>query len=292
MDPEAAAPLADAHQGVDELRQLGGQSGELVHDHHQPGQRALAASRPLNRVHSWVSAAAPARAPRHPGPTRQRVPAAAGRRLSPVRLQVLGAGLAQSFLPVAQLGLQAAQGPLGQPVVEVGDQAGHVGQVGTAVEGGPALVVHQHEGQMVGIGRQGQAGHQRPQQFRLPRPGGAPDQQMGPVGHQIQLQRTLGVHPDERGQTGRAPGPGPAPLHRLGRQLTPDQIHQRHRVGQVGAGGAQLGVVEAGQPGRGGRGGGRRHAPSGDGVPDGRGARLDQPQPPGRVDHLHDGGTR
>ena len=122
MDPEAAAPLADAHQGVDEFRQFGSQGGELVHDHHQPGQRVLAA---LNRAHLWVSAA-PARASRHPDLARQQVSAAA-RRLSPVRLQVFGAGPAQPLLPVAQFGLQAAQGPLGQPVVEVGDQARHMG---------------------------------------------------------------------------------------------------------------------------------------------------------------------
>ena len=260
MNPEAAAPLADAHQRVDELGQFRGQGGELVHDHHQPGQRVLAVR--------------------------------AGRRLSPVRGQVLGARLAQPFLPVAQFGFQAAQGPLGQPVVEVGDQAGHMGQVGAAVEGGPTLVINQHEGQVVGVGRQGQAGHQRPQQFRLPRPGGAPDQQMGPVGHQIQFQHPVGVHPDRRGQLGSAPSPGPASLHRFGRQLSAHQVHQRHRVGQVGAGGAEFGVVEAGQPGCGGRGRGRRHAPGGEGIQDGGGPRLDQPQPPGRVDDLDDGGTR
>ena len=232
VDTETAAPLGDPDQRAEELGQFGGQRGELVHHDHQPGQRLAA------RAGS-----------------------------GPEGGEVLGPRGPQPLLTMAELCLQTHQRPLSQAVVEVGDHPGHMGHLRAAVEGGAALVVDEDEGQMVRIRRQRQPGHHRPQQLRLARTGGAPDQQMGAVGHQVEHQGSFGGRADRHAQVRRAPGCDPAPLHRLGGRLAVQEVHKRHRVGKVGTAGAQLGVVQSGQArrGTGGRGDGdapphqRRH---------------------------------
>ena len=111
VHPQAPAPLGDRHQRVDEAGHLLLQGGELVHDHGQPGQR----------------------------PT--------GRAGGEVVVERAAPGGPQGALAVAQLGLQAAERPFGQSRVEVGHEPDRVREPGAGVEGGAALVVHEHEGQ-------------------------------------------------------------------------------------------------------------------------------------------------
>ena len=108
MHAEAAAPLRDADEGVDEVGQLRLQGRELVDDHHQPGE--------------WLAAG--------PGPG----PGSIAR-------EVARSGGPQHPLPVAQLGLEAAQGSFGEGVVEVRDDADGVRQAGAGVERAAALEV-------------------------------------------------------------------------------------------------------------------------------------------------------
>ena len=130
VDAEAATALGDADERRQERRQLGGEGGELVDHDDQPGQR-----RPTGH--------------------------------GPVLGEVGGAGRPQDPLPPADLGLQADERPLGEPVVEVGDHADGVGQVGAGVERRPALVVDEHERQVVRARPGGQRDDERPQQLAL-----------------------------------------------------------------------------------------------------------------------------
>ena len=257
VDAEAAAPLRDTDQRAEELGQLGGQRGELVHHDHQPGQGIAA-------------------------------------RLGgsgPECGQVLGTHRPQALLAMAQFGLEAHQGTLGQAVIEVGDHAGHMGHLRAAVEGGSALVVDEDESQMVGIRGQGQAGHHRPQQLGLARTGRAPHEQVRTVGHQVEHQGSLRGRSDGHLQVVRAPGRGPSTLHRLRGRLAAEEVQQRHRVGEAGTGRSQLGVVQPGQTGRGMGGGRGGDAPGHQRCRHRRGSGIHQPQPAGVVVDVHDGGA-
>ncbi len=66
-----------------------------------------------------------------------------------VRIDVVDAGSPQQPLAAAQLGFEADQRPLGEAVVEVGDDAHRVRQVGAGVERRPALVVDEDEREVV-----------------------------------------------------------------------------------------------------------------------------------------------
>src|SRR3546814_3582509 len=81
-------------------------------------------------------------------------------------------GVAQHALAGLQLGLQAAQGALGEVLVEVGDHADGVGEAGARLERGSALEVDQHEGEVVGVGGCGQPRHHAAKQLRLAGAGG------------------------------------------------------------------------------------------------------------------------
>ena len=113
VDAEAAAALGDADERREEAGQLGRQRGELVDHDDEPRQRRAS---PATERYASRSSTPAARSSR-------------SRRRS--------------------LGLEADQGPLGEAVVEVGDDADGVRQVGAGVERRPALVVDEHERQVV-----------------------------------------------------------------------------------------------------------------------------------------------
>ncbi len=112
---EAAAALGDADQGGQEVGQLGGQRRELVDDHDQ------------------------ARAAARAGRARGR---RAGRRRRRAQHAARG-GAARR---------RGAQRPLAELLVEVGHQPDDVRQPGAGVEGGAALVVDEHEGEVLRAG--------------------------------------------------------------------------------------------------------------------------------------------
>ena len=192
---------------------------------------------------------------------------------------------------MAQFGLQAHQRSLCQAVIEVGDHAGHMGHLRAAVEGGSTLVVDEDEGQMVGVSGQGQTGHHGPQQLGLARTGGAPNQQVRTVGHQVEHQGSVGGRPDGYPQVVGAPGRGPSTRHRLRRRLAAQEVQQGHRVGKVGRRRPQLGVVQPGQAGRGTSGGCDRDTPRHQRAHHRRGSRIHQSQPAGVVVDVHDRGA-
>ena len=114
---------------------------------------------------------------------------------------------------------------------------------------------------------------------------------MGAVAHEIKHERSFGGGADRHPQIGGAPGCLPASRHRLRGRLAVDEVHERHRLGQVGVAGAQFGVVQSSQPGRGMGGGRGGDAPRDERCQRRRGAGVDQPQAPGGVIDQHDGGA-
>ena len=104
MEAEAPPALGDVDERRHELGELEGEEGELVDDHEQAGQR-------LRRGEATVL------------------------------VERGDAGLAQDPLAVAELGPEAAQHAPGEVLVEIGDEADGVRQVGAGVERGSALEV-------------------------------------------------------------------------------------------------------------------------------------------------------
>ena len=119
-------------------------------------------------------------------------------------------------------------------------------------ERGAALVVDEHEGELLGAVGGGQAAHQRAQQLALARAGGAHEHAVrahAALGRllEVQLQDlAVGGAPDRRAQAerarARAPrGPG---VERVGRRQ-PEQVHEPHVHAE-----AALAVAALGQPQR------------------------------------------
>ena len=121
--------------------------------------------------------------------------------------QVADAGLAQTALPVAQLGSQAAQRPRRQVLVQVGDQPDGVRQAGAGIERAAALEVDQQEGQLVRRVLAGQRRHQGAQQFALAGAGGPDDQPVRTVGEQVDGERAVLGHAEGCAQTWGSPAP-------------------------------------------------------------------------------------
>ena len=96
---------------------------------------------------------------------------------------------------------------------------GRVGHVRATVEGGAALVVHKHEGEMVGISRHRQRGHEGAKQLRLARTCGPAHKEVGSVGHEVQLEGPVARGADGRLEVGCAARRGPALLDGLRRRL-------------------------------------------------------------------------
>ena len=102
-----------------------------------------------------------------------------------VRLEVGRAGGAEQPLPPADLGVETADRPRRQPVVEIGHQPDGVGQLTAGVERGPALVVDEHERDVVGTGAGRDRRHHRAQQLALARAGGAGHQRVRAIADEV-----------------------------------------------------------------------------------------------------------
>ena len=145
---------------------------------------------------------------------------------------VRGAVLAQHPLAVAQLGLEAEQGALTEVLVEVGDHADGVGQLGALGERAAALVVDQHEVDPRRAVLGGQRGDQAAQQLGLAGAGGAGDQAVGTVGHEVDVERAVFGQRERRHQLGAVLAAPPALLQLGGVGLTEaQQGGQRDVVG-------------------------------------------------------------
>ncbi len=158
---------------------------------------------------------------------------------------------------MVQLGLERAQRPLAEVVVEVGDHADGVRQPGALVEGAAALVVDEHEDEVVGADPRGHAGDEGAQQLALARAGGAADEPVRPVGHEVELDDTVLAAAD-RGAQGRVGEPErPPPQQVVGGHLVEgEQRQQPHELWEAGADDGQLRILEpcqgAGAPASGG----------------------------------------
>ena len=143
--------------------------------------------------------------------------------------------------------MQAAQGPLGQALVEIGDDARDVREPGAGVERRSALVVDEHERQVVGRRADREPGDEGPQQLALARAGGAGDEDVGTVADQVDLERAVGGDRQSCARPGiGAPGL-PTPTHLLGSAAEGEQGRQGHGGRQPGAARGLLGVVPAGE---------------------------------------------
>ena len=143
MDAERAPDPAEADEQLDELRPRRQQLGELVDDDQQVGHR------------------------RH-----RRIGVAAGLVGDDV---VEVAGLAQHRLAPLLLADQGGVHAVDEREValQVGDQAGHVREPGEVGERRAALVVDEHERELLGGVGGGEPGDQRAQQLALARAGGS-----------------------------------------------------------------------------------------------------------------------
>ena len=198
MHPQGPASTGDVHQPGHEVRELGDQGGELVDDDHQPRHGLVA------RLHG-----------------------------GDVVLNVLGVGVLELMLTAPQLGAQRLQRPGRQVPVEVGDHADRVREARAVLEGGTALVVHEHEGHRLGRIAHAQGGDEGLKQLGLTRTGRAGHQGVRAVGAHVQPEDALGVLADD-GARGAAD-----PLPRLqdggGVGLGHAQHVQEARCGRNGA---------------------------------------------------------
>ena len=155
----------------------------------------------------------------------------------PVVGEVGGADRAQQALAPAQLGVEAGQRPFGEAVVEVGHQPDGVRQVGAGVERRPALVVDEHEREVVRAAAGGERDDERAQQLALARAGRAGDEGVGAVADEVDLD-------DAVGGRGRAARPGAG---RARRRATRRRWRWRRRSGRRrGARSSSPSVTETG----------------------------------------------
>ena len=127
VDAEAASPLGDTKESADEVRLLDDQRCEFIDHDDEPGQH----------VHSPVSIHRPA-----------------------VLAEVVRPDRPQEHLTAAEFGLQAAQRPGRESVVEVGHQTNGVREGSTRIERRTALVVDQHERDRLRTGASRKTEHQ------------------------------------------------------------------------------------------------------------------------------------
>ena len=92
----------------------------------------------------------------------------------------------EDTLAAAQLCPQPGERPRREPWLEVGDLTDDVRQSRARSEARSALEVHQHESQVGRRPGQGEPEHERLEQLRLARPGGAGDEQVRPVPDQVE----------------------------------------------------------------------------------------------------------
>ena len=203
VQPERAADGGEPHQPGDEVGQLLGQHAELVDHEHQPRQGGQVG----------------------PGGVAQ----------GQVGVQVRRAGGRQHALAAAHLGAERLQRAGGEGGVEVGDQADGVREPGALRERRPALVVDQHERQLVRTVRQREAGHQGLEQLALAGAGGAGHQRVRAVAAQVDGDRPAGAHAEDGGGAARLLVPAAHDGPGGERTVRGDQVEQAHLVGQPAA---------------------------------------------------------
>ena len=216
MQPQRASHAGDGDQPIDEVRGVAHQLGELVDDHHQPGQGLRHRALPVPLL---------------------------------VGADVVHSGLVEQPLAPVHLRLQCYQRTLGQVAAQVGDHAQGVGQVGQSGEGPAPLEVHQHETHVVGVVGERQCDHQGLQQLALARPGGPGDQSVRAVTGVVEVQDQWLVaapHPDGHPQVvvgvAATPGPGGVPIAHVG---------DAHHLQETDAGGEDAIRLERAHPQRG-----------------------------------------
>ena len=93
---------------------------------------------------------------------------------------------------------RATPGPAGPRLVEVGDPSRDVGQVLEHLAGRAALEVDEEQAEVAGRLVGDEAGDERLDQLALAGTGGAADQAVRTVGHQVERERTVGRGPHHR----------------------------------------------------------------------------------------------
>ena len=161
MHAETSAALGDAEKSPDEARLRHREAREFIDNDDQPRESTGVVQRPV------------------PG-------------------EVARAGIPQQSLATTQFGLEAAQRPRRQPVIEVRHEANGVRQIRAGVERRATLVVHEHERDVVGTRACGETHHEVAQQFTLAGAGRAGEQTVRPVGDEIDLDHAVGRDTDRR----------------------------------------------------------------------------------------------
>ncbi len=101
--------------------------------------------------------------------------------------EVGGAGLPQQPFASMQFGLEAHERPGREPVVEVGDHPHRVWQVGARVERRAALVVDEHERDVLGTDARRDRDDERPEHLALAGARRPRDQRVRTVADEVDL---------------------------------------------------------------------------------------------------------
>ena len=154
MHPQAAAALRYADEGRQKVRKLLRQCSELVDHDHQAWQ---------------------------------------GRRLGaePIVAEVACTNGSQEAFPTVQFRIEADERTFRKAIVEIGDKANRVREVGARVECRPALVIDQYKRHVVWAELGGEPNDQAAQQLALARTSRAGNERMRPVAHQVHLNQTI-----------------------------------------------------------------------------------------------------
>ena len=215
VQPQRPSALGDVHDAVHELGHLLHQRRELVDDDHE-ARRAVGV----------------------PGLLQGH--------------QVLGLLSLQQVLAVPQFGPQRGQRPPHQVWRQVRDQAHRVGQLDAIGEGCPALVVDEEERQPVGTVGSSHAQHPGLQELRFARARRAPDEGVGAVLAQVEVERGSARVTDQGAQVALlAPADRRCPVAADQGVVLPPAVEHRveglqkivagqRRVGHLGG---QVGVV-------------------------------------------------
>ena len=220
VQPERAADGGEPHQPGDEVGQLLGQHAELVDHEHQAGQGGQVG----------------------PGGVAQRQVGVQVRRAGGAPARARG-GATSAPSDSSARAVRAASRSVTRPTV--------CGQPGALRERRPALVVDQHERQLVRTVRQREPGHQGLEQLALAGAGGAGDQRVRAVAAQVDGDRPAGADAQDGGGAARLLVPAAQDGLRRERTVRGDQVEQAHLVGQPAAGlrrGVAQGREPAGEP--------------------------------------------
>ena len=142
--------------------------------------------------------------------------------------------LAEDLLPAAQLGVERDERAVGQVGVEVGEEADGVGQLDAVLERGAALVVDEHERELVGRVRRGESRDVALEQLALAGAGGAGGQAVRTVAAQVHVDDPGRSDADRRAEPGVVAVGLPPLLHpdRV-RLLHLEQVEQERLAGHV-----------------------------------------------------------